>query len=244
MNTNNSQAPFLRIKNEILSLIQEGKYGPNDKIPSENQLMKEHGVARMTANRALKELTEEGILTRVIGIGTFVSETRSEAHEIEVNNIADEIKGRGHTYNAKIVIHQEDKVTGKASRLLALPEGTIIFHTRLVHMEGKMPLQLEDRWVNPAIVPDYLKNDFQKITPTAFLLSKVPLQEVEHTIRAAMPPNEFSKLLCMPKKEPCLVLTRRTWLHKQVITFVRLYYPGSRYRLARNSTSKVSLEEF
>lgn len=149
------QAPYQQIKSKIVSAIHEGLYGPNDKVPSENSLMQEFGVARMTAHRALRELTDEGVLTRVPGVGTFVAERNDEGHVLDVRNIADDIRARGHQYSADVILRQEEAATERLAELFQMNVGAELFRTRIVHMEGEMPLQLEDRWVNPACAPDY-----------------------------------------------------------------------------------------
>ena len=59
------------------------RYSPGDKIPSENELSKMFGVSRMTARKAIDRLVNEGLLVRVPGIGTFVS----EVSKLSKNNI-------------------------------------------------------------------------------------------------------------------------------------------------------------
>jgi len=236
------QAPYQRIKDELIQAIKDGVYGPNDKVPSENTLMKEYGVARMTAHRALRELTDEGILTRVPGVGTFVAEKTDDGHVLDVRNIADDIRARGHTYSADVILRREETATNRLAELFRMQVGETLLRTRIVHLEGDMPLQLEDRWVNPCFAPDYLTNDFRETTPTAYLLSKLPLQEVEHTIRAEMPNGQICDLLRMPSDEPCLVLTRRTSMNNKVITFARMFFPGSRYRLGNKFSAHTDLD--
>lgn len=46
---------------------------PRDPVPSEATLMQQFGISRMTVNRALRELNQEGMVTRVQGSGTFVA---------------------------------------------------------------------------------------------------------------------------------------------------------------------------
>ncbi len=57
----------------------------------------------MTANRALRELNDEGYVDRVAGRGTFVSDYRSQSHLLEVHNIADEIALRGHAHSSQVI---------------------------------------------------------------------------------------------------------------------------------------------
>jgi DNA-binding LacI/PurR family transcriptional regulator len=57
------------IKNEIRS----GRLKPGDKVPSENELARKFNVNRLTARKALEVLEYEGLVTRIQGLGTFVS---------------------------------------------------------------------------------------------------------------------------------------------------------------------------
>ncbi len=50
-------APYLQIKRRILRQIADGSLKPGTRVPSENELVAKLKVARMTANRALRELT-------------------------------------------------------------------------------------------------------------------------------------------------------------------------------------------
>ena len=90
---------YQQLKDLIITRISSGELGPNDRVPSENELVESMSVSRMTANRALRELTDEGYVERIAGRGTFVSDFRSHSHVLEVHNIADEIALRGHRHS-------------------------------------------------------------------------------------------------------------------------------------------------
>ena len=51
---------YERVKNHILSNIGSGAWSGDRRIPSENELVAELGISRMTVNRALRELTAAG----------------------------------------------------------------------------------------------------------------------------------------------------------------------------------------
>ena len=60
---------YLAVKQLIHERIDSGAWPPNFRVPSENELVSELGVSRMTANRALRELASEGVIKRVQGRG-------------------------------------------------------------------------------------------------------------------------------------------------------------------------------
>jgi GntR family histidine utilization transcriptional repressor len=67
---------------------------------------------------------------------------------------------------------------------LNVAEGTRIFHSLMVHFENEVPVQIEDRCVNAAVVPDYLHQDYTATTPHDYLSLIAPLTEGEHIVEA------------------------------------------------------------
>ena len=89
--TNVSLQPlYLQVKRHILDNIGSGKWGTSTRVPSENDIVKSFGVSRMTANRALRELRDEGVLVRIAGVGSFVADSSAHAHPLEIRSIAEE----------------------------------------------------------------------------------------------------------------------------------------------------------
>ena len=92
-----------------------------------------------------------------------------------------------------------------------------------------MPIQYEDRHVNPAAAPDYLGVDFALTTPTRYLLEHAPLTEASYSIEASLPSAQEAVCLAIAPSVPCLVMTRRTVSGPHVASLARLVYPGLRY---------------
>jgi len=120
-----------------------------------------------------------------------------------------------------------------AERALALDmrEGQKVFHSLIVHFENDIPVQIEDRFVNALVAPDYLKQDFTQQTPYAYLNQVAPLTEGEHVVEAILAEPSECKLLQIERGEPCLLIRRRTWSGRQPVTAARLIHPGSRHSL-------------
>lgn len=70
-----NQPLYLNIKEDILTKINNRLLMPGDKLPTEQQLMQEYKVSRITVSKALNELKESGILVRYPHRGTFVSDS-------------------------------------------------------------------------------------------------------------------------------------------------------------------------
>jgi GntR family histidine utilization transcriptional repressor len=224
-------ARYLQVKHYVLQRISAGSLKAGERVPSENELVRELDVARMTANRALKELAADGILVRVAGVGTFVAEQRVHSHPLEVRNIADEIRSRGHEYEAKVITLDSISASREIGERCGVCAGARLDHSLLVHFEGGVPLQVEDRYVNPTVVTGYLRNDFSRTTPHEFLMQAAPLQRAEHTVRAVIPDGRIRRLLKLDPTDACLLIRRRTWAGGRIATVADLFHPGSRYEL-------------
>jgi len=208
-------------------------------VPSENQLAELFDVSRMTARRALNELTQAGVLERIQGAGTFVAEQLPTGSLLEIRNIADEITERGHRHQADVITLASRRTKVENQALLRLNIGDTYWYSQVLHLENGEPLQLEERFVNAAIVPDYLEQDFTQITPSAYLTNITPLSEADHWVEAINAEREICSVLKMKKQQPCLKISRRTYSHNQgrrnkklnIVSFAYLYHPGDRYRL-------------
>ncbi len=226
------QPLYLKVKRHILANIHAGKWGTDARVPSENELVKAFGVSRMTANRALRELSDEGVLVRVAGVGSFVADRHAHGHPLKIRSIAEEIRERGHRHRAQVVALERVRAGEELAALFEVAARTELFGSLLVHFENERPIQLEERHVLPQLAPDYLDQDFSRITPYDHLMRVAPLQEVEHTLRAAMPDERTRGLLDMQRQEPSLLVIRRTWALGRVASVARLHHPGPRYELS------------
>jgi len=222
---------YQQLKQYVSEQIDSGALAEGERVASDNELATHFGVSRMTANRALRELTSEGVLVRVSGVGTFVAAQVPQVPLIEIKNIADEIRSRGHEYSVELLSLEAVAATEEVAARLGLATGEAVFHSLLVHRENNIPVQLEERWVNPAAAPGYLAQDFSTRTPYEYLMAMAPLSEAEHIIEAVLPNETISRQLDMDNKQACLLVHRRTWCDERCVSAADLYHPGKRYRM-------------
>lgn len=222
---------YQQVKDHILLKISAGDLRAGMRIDSENELVESLGVSRMTVHRALRELTAEGKLVRLQGVGTFVASRKPQAALFEIIPINEEIVQRGGIHSCEVLLLREERANPQLAADLALAAYAPVLHAILLHKENDIPIQLADRYINPAIAGDFLNQDFREITPSAYLLSLFPVSEVEHVIEAIVPDSRVRGHLQINEAEPCLVLRRRTWVGEIVATQSIFYYPGSRHSI-------------
>jgi GntR family histidine utilization transcriptional repressor len=220
---------YEQVKGWIRQHIASGEWRPGDMVPSEAALVERFAISRMTANRALRELATEGLVTRVQGSGTRVAQLHRISSQLVIRDIHEEVTRRGHVHGTRVLKVQQEKAGAEVAESLKLRKGAHVFHSVLVHLENGVPILYEDRYVNPQAAPGYLETDFTRESPTLHLLRNAPLTEASYTIEACLPTAEEAKALDIRTSEPCLVMMRRTVSGGNVASIARQLYPGTRY---------------
>lgn len=238
---------YQRIKNAILDNIHSGKWQAGNAISTEMALAEEFGVSRMTVNRALKELSEERVLERRQGSGTFVAQQQFNHTFVEVRNIAQDLKSANRDYQAHVVSKRaitasmlDDEMRGKFdldtavvssdSEDTRISEIAVLYEVKIVHFADGQPIQFEERWVDAKKVPQFLEQDFSVVNTSDYLIAKSPLERGSYTIRAVAAPDEIANALQVAPQSPTLVLRRQTYSAGQVLTFVKMWHAGDRYQ--------------
>lgn len=222
---------YEQIKDHIRARITGGQWIAGQKIASENELVRRLGASRMTVNRALRELTDEGILIREAGVGTFVAEAALKHPSSPIVEIREEITHRGHTYACEVMRHHCVDLDAEIAAALQRPIGSNGFHSQVAHFADGEAVMLEERWVNPLVVADYLDADLTLISPTQVLLDRAPLQRMEQNISARILDGNTTDILGLDEGTTALVVSRRTFSHDAVASICHLYYVAPEYVL-------------
>jgi len=147
------QAPYARIKQHLKQGLASGRWPPGALMPSEAELVAEFGVSRMTVNRAIRELQSEGLVARSQGVGTFAAPLHRVSSTLTIRDLQEEIQSRGHRHHAEVHLQRAEAAPPALAAQLGVAAGSAVFHTLIVHFENGVPLQCEDRYVNPACAP-------------------------------------------------------------------------------------------
>lgn len=222
---------YQQVKQHLLDGLGSGCWAPGALMPSESELVARFGVSRMTVNRALRELQAEGLVLRTKGLGTFAAPLHRVSSQLTIHDLQEQIEIRGHRHHAHVVLQRAEPAAAALAAQLGIAVGSTAFHTMIVHHENGVPLQCEDRYVNPAAAPDYLQADFNRITPTHHLFATTALWRAQYRVEADHATAQEARLLQIEANAACLIVVRRTFSRSAAITIARLVHPGTRYHL-------------
>ena len=126
-------ALYEQVKQHITRKIQNGSWPAGHRLPSEHELVAQFGISRMTANRALRELVQQGRVKRVAGVGSFVAEDKPQSTLLQIANIASEIRARGHDYGYQLIAAERISAAPDVAVWLDLRSGESVFHSLCLH---------------------------------------------------------------------------------------------------------------
>ena len=201
------------------------------RLPSERELVQTFGCARMTVHRALRELEEEGLIERRQGSGSYVAELHPISNLLQVRDIHDEIRERGHVHTTRVCKVEREKADAPTSAAMRLRSGAPVFHVQLVHLESGVPIQLEDRHMNPALAPDLMSARLHAGHAVVRAVRARAADRGRAGRRGRARQRRAGALLEVAEGSALLMVSRRTVSQGAVASVARLYHPGARYRL-------------
>ncbi|MBT3213162.1 MAG: UTRA domain-containing protein, partial [Deltaproteobacteria bacterium] len=189
------------IKTEMREWIQTGIWKQGSLIPGEATLAKQFGCARVTVNRALRELAEEGKLDRRRKAGTRVITPEGRSVNFEIPRIRLEIEETGATYRYALLLREVVVPPADVLSKLEIPPEVLTLHLRCLHYSNEAPFQLEERWINLQSIPEAELEKFEKISPNEWLVKHVPWTDAEHILSANNADTEKAELLALAERD-------------------------------------------
>lgn len=222
---------YQRIRGQIEDLIRSGAWAPGRKVPSETELMAQFDCSRMTVNKAMSALAEEGLIVRRRRAGSFVARPRVHSTVLDIPDIQAQIVARGETYRFDLLDRRRRKAKAGDAEEIALSAGGDLLVLRGLHVAGDRPFALEDRLISLAAVPEAADLVFAEEAPGAWLLHHVPWTEAENRISAVGADAATAALMGLDVGAALLAVERRTWRAGEPVTWVRQLFPGEAYDL-------------
>lgn len=152
MFTKNGIPLYVQLKEKLKKEIK-ANYNPNDKIPSEGDLVERYHVSRITVRKAIEELEKENIVEKKHGYGTFVKEKTVTYDANIIGSLTQRLLKQNRTLTTKTksfeIIDKDENHFAKD--LLNCDKLLVMKRTRL--LEGE-PFALMTNYFDLTAVPD------------------------------------------------------------------------------------------
>ena len=94
-------------------------------------------------------------------------------------------------------------------------------------------VQFDERQINLKSNPEAEQEKFEEVNPKEWPVNNVPWTHADHILSATNADAEKAELLSLAERDVLFVIQRLTWSKENLVTYVRLYYPGLFYEKER-----------
>lgn len=225
------------VREYVRDLIQGA--APGTATPSERELVQRFGVARMTVRQAIDTLVAEGLVQRIPGKGTFVTEPRGRVGALL--SFTQEMRARGLLPESQTLVARIERAGPGVARVLQLTEGDPVIHWRRLRRADGTPMCIEDAYLSEVLLPGFL----QRGTPTSLYeaLEHRGLRPTwaEDSVQADLATDEEAALLEVPRGSALLKVARRAVCDDKPVEVSRSAYRADRYTMwAQFSSDRAS----
>ncbi|MEQ6361755.1 GntR family transcriptional regulator [Thermoanaerobacter indiensis] len=173
----NKQLPiplYHQVKEDIIRKIKEGVYKINEKIPSENELIKLYNVSSITIKKALSDLVNEGYLYRIQGKGTFVARPKI-SRILNLMSFTEELKEKGLEPETKLLEFKVILDSFIAEKLNLNSEELITKIKRLRLADGE-PIAIQTSYLPSKILTNLDAKQIEQMQSLYKLLETIGIQ--------------------------------------------------------------------
>lgn len=221
---------YMRIQQYIRTQIETGEWEANSPVPTEVELMDKFNVSRMTVTTALRELVKEGLIYRIQGKGTYVSEKKTPT----IFDIANLIGFADSLESA--ILPGEHRAAGfeltypnkEIADTLQLDPNQKVFQINRVKFNEDVPIVAEKLYY-----PDYifanLSQEIMEKEHVSSLLTKLGIETGQSIsyIEPVLCTSEMAVLLNLKEGEPVIKISLEIYdKKKNPIALIEIYNYG------------------
>ena len=223
-----------QLKQIILEMIENELLKPGDSIPPERELCDTQGVSRMTVNKAIFSLVNEGVLYREQGKGTFVAKPKINQNLSDLKGFTEEMREKGLNPISKVLFFEIKAATKQNKQELNMSEehDLVIEMTRLRKVDEE-PFALETVLIPYHICPDMTRESVEGKSLYATLTEEYNyrLDKAKQTIEPIQLNEYEAKLLNQNDNALALLFRRTTYLQDGTpVEYTKEIYRSDKYK--------------
>lgn len=206
---------------------------PDDplRLPTEDGLAGHYGVSVLTMRQALKELEEEGLISRHRRRGTFIEPAALRGAPVKLLGSVDAIVAQQSGERTAVLQHGRERLPPEVGE--HFPDlAEAVAYRRLRCDEDGEPTNWAENFVRPELAARIDLADLERWPMTKVLrdVLGVRISRITDTVEARLAAPETARLLQVPLLSPILHYTGVTYDESgRAVDVVRIHYRGDRF---------------
>ena len=230
---------YLILRDQIAS----GGYAHDAFLPTEQELVREYDVSRITAKRALNELAADGLVVRLRGRGTQV-QTKNPVPPVRapIEGLIENILAMGLETEVELLEFDYVPATVEVATALNCAAGDVVQRAERVRLLNGEPFSHLETYIPEAIGRSFSRRDLER-HPLLLLLERSgsSISHATQVITASLANGKISRLLNVPIGSSVLKIMRTVYdQNDRPVEFITGLYRPDHYQykmtLSRAST--------
>ena len=207
----NKVAQYKQIEMDISDKISSGYYSVGAILPTEQELVSQYGVSRVTVRKAMDNLVAKDMLVRTPGVGTFVKQAVTPVKNTSLCGFTAEITAMGMTPRTVVDQFHILHAPANIAHLLELPEDALIYHIRRKRYANDRLLMLETTYMSVDLYPEMSVQILSGSKYEYFenVRGKKPASN-QHTVTPILPSASIAELFQIDMQTPIIKIANIT----------------------------------
>ncbi|MFP8886616.1 MULTISPECIES: GntR family transcriptional regulator [Streptomyces] len=202
------------------------------RLPTEERLAEHYGVSVLTMRQALKELENEGLISRHRRRGTFIEPSARSGSPVRLLGSVDAIVAQQSGEETVLLGHGAGPVPGELAEYFPDLAEAVAYRRLRRDRETGEPTNWAENLVRPELADRIDLEDLARWPMTKVLRDAVGVRisRITDTVQARLADPETAELLQVPLLSPILHYTGVTYDESgRVVDVARIHYRGDRF---------------
>lgn len=201
---------FISVKNCILDKIN--KMSPNDKLPSERDLINEFGFSRPTIQKALTELENDGIIYLIPRQGSFVSDRRLRKSLDSLQSFPEDLRSSGDVPSTRLIAFEITEASETVAEKLEMNVGDPVYYLCRLRFKNGDPIIYDYSYYAPFAIKDVTCEVLVDSIYDFMEKHGMKVSMAHKTVDAMLPPKEIADALELGNNEPVIRIAMVAYL--------------------------------
>ncbi len=225
---------YYQLYDILYSDIQNGTYKPGELLPTENEMIAQYGVSRITVRKAMDMLMNEGLIGKRRGYGAYVEQKKMEQTLNKVVHFSNDMERRGYSSSVKMLANEKVSANKTIAQDLNIPEGSPLIHVNRLRYANNEPMCIESAYLIYDWCPNVLNFDFAKISLRNYLADNYQIvwKKAVQKIFAVKASARFASYLNIKDGDPMIYIERISYTQDgKPGEYLQSYYRGDCFYL-------------
>lgn len=203
---------YIQVADALRRRILDGEFAANDPLPSESEMVRNFDVSRVTVRQAIALLSEEGLLGKTQGKGSFVKALAVEQNFLGLLEFRRDLRRQGHEPSAEILSYEKIVPPRAISAMFELDEGDEVHVVERLKRSDGRPIMLDRLFLPCHLLPELDQLELRTVWFADLLIRHgIKLERARKIVQPIVMGNAEAKILGVRPSSIGLLVDRTIW---------------------------------